>query len=251
MGRPPKKYHFSTTHHYDDFEIGVSDWESIERHSEYKISKSARSQIIAHIKHFLPMAGAERNAPLLYPLSSERIKGPKRSAAKARLCRIKLHAIKLRGALNEIEDYTSDNPALSADDLIGMNCDRPELGGRAMPPKARFSTLRLANILKDFVAACDAASTELKISERADFFKDGDAWNELVARIADIVSRDGHLVSASTYRGKRNKSELPSFVRLIQALHNYIPAKLVPQHRSDDALAKAIGRAIQQKAQDS
>jgi hypothetical protein len=50
MGRPPKKYHFSTTHHYDDFEIGVPDWESIERHSDYKISESARSKIVAQIK---------------------------------------------------------------------------------------------------------------------------------------------------------------------------------------------------------
>jgi hypothetical protein len=247
MGRPPKKYHFTTTHHYDDFDIKESDWESIERHSDYEISESARSQIIAHIKHFLPMAEAERNAALLYPLSRRFKKGPKQSAAKARLCKIKLHATNLRGALNEIEDYPSDDPALSADDLIGMNCERPELGGKAMPPKARFCTLRLANILNDFVAACDAASQELKIFERAEFFKDGDAWNELVASIADIVSSDGHLVSASMYHGKRNKSELPSFIRLIQALHSHIPTELVPQHRTGAALAKAVERAIRRK----
>jgi hypothetical protein len=162
-----------------------------------------------------------------------------------------LHATRLCDALNEIEDYTSDNPALSADELIGMNCDRPELGGKAVPPKARFSTLRLADILKDFVAACDAASTELKIFERADFFKDGDAWNELVASIADVIAKDGHRVSTAMYYGYSSRSELSSFVRLIQALHNYIPAELVPQHRSDAALAKAIGRARQQKDQDS
>ena len=79
------------------------------------------------------------------------------SEAENRLRKIELRATDLRNALNEIEDYTSENPALSADDLIGMNCDRPELGGKAMPPKARFCTLRLANILKDFVAACNAA----------------------------------------------------------------------------------------------
>ena len=256
MGRPPKKYHFSTTHHYDDFEIGVSDWESIEQHSDYKISESARSQIIAHIKHFLPMAEAERNALPLYPN-----KGSKRSAAETRLREIQLNATNLRNALNEIEDYTSENPALLADDLIGMNCDRPELGGKAMPPKARFCTLRLRNILNDFVAACDAASRELKCLEgkgklpkgfrRFEPFKDGDAWNNWVVRIADVIASEGLQVSTAIYYGNSNRSELPSFVRFIQALHNCIPTELVPVHRTDTALAKAVERAIQQKAQDS
>jgi hypothetical protein len=178
MGRRPKKYHFSTAHHYDDFEIGASDWESIGRRSDYKISESARSKILAATKHFLTMAEAEVNAPLLYPPSRHRKKGPKQSAAETRLKKIKSNAKNLLKVLREIKDYTSDNPALSADDLIGMNCDRPELGGKAIPPKAKFSTFRLANILEDFVAACDAANTELKIFERADFFRDNDAWRD-------------------------------------------------------------------------
>jgi hypothetical protein len=251
MGRPPKKYHFSTTHQYDHFEIGVSDWEIIEWHSDYKISETARSKILACTRHFLSMAEAERNARQLYKPSSHSNKGPKRSDAENRLRKIELHATNLRNTLNEIKDYASDNPALSADDLIGMNCDRPELGGKAMPPKARFCGRRLANILNDFVAACDAASRELKLFERAELFKQGDAWKGLVVGIADVIASEDLPVSTAIYCGYRNKSELPKFVRLIQALHNHIPTELVPPHRTDAALAKAIGRAIQQKAQDS
>src|SRR5262249_23287201 len=162
---------------------------------------------------------AEPNAPLLYPPSQQhRKKGPKQSAAEARLKKIKLNAKNLCKVLNEIKNYASGDPALSADDLIGMNCDRPELGGKAVPPKAKFCTLRLRNILNDFVVACDAASKELKILARADFFKDGDAWNELVASIADVIAKDGLRVSTAMYYGYSNRSELPSFVRLIQAL---------------------------------
>ena len=128
----------------------LSDWESIERCSDYKITESARSKIVGHLKYFLPAAEAERNAPLLYPPSQQhRKKGPKQSAAEARLKKIKLNAKNLCKVLNEIENYASRDPALSADDLIGMNCDRPELGGKAVPPKARFCTLRLRNILND------------------------------------------------------------------------------------------------------
>src|SRR6516162_3584618 len=220
MGRPPKKYHFTTVHHWDDFEIEESDWADIESQSGYKLIQSSRSEIPALIRYFLPMAEGERNAPLLYAPNPKSGNPSKRSEAENRLRKIKLRATDLRNALNEIQDYTSENPALSADDLIGMNCDRPELGGKAMPPKARFCTLRLANILKDFVAACNAATQELKMLEgkwklpKGTFepFKDGDAWNEWVVALAQIIAKQGLQVSASMYHGTSRKSKLSNFV---------------------------------------
>jgi len=223
MGRPPKKYHFTTVHHWDDFEIEESDWADIESQSGYKLSQSSRSEILALIRYFLPMAEGERNAPLLYAPDPKSGNPSKRSEAENRLRKIKLRATDLRNALNEIEDYTSENPALSADDLIGMNCDRPELGGKAMPPKARFCTLRLANILKDFVAACNAATQELKMLEGSEPFKDGDAWNEWVVALAEIIAKRGLRISTSMYYGTSKENNLPKFVRLIKALHKIIP----------------------------
>ena len=227
MGRPPKKYHFTTVHHWDDFEIEESDWAGIESQSGYKLSQSSRSEILALIRYFLPMAEGERNAPLLYAPDPKSGKPSKRSEAENRLRKIKLRATDLRNALNEIEDYTSENPALSADDLIGMNCDRPELGGKAMPPKAKFCTLRLANILKDFVAACNAATQELKMLEGkgklpkgfkpSEPFKDGDAWNEWVVALAEIIAKRGLRISTSMYYGTSKENNLPKFVRLIKA----------------------------------
>jgi len=252
MGRPPKKYHFTTVHHWDDFEIEESDWADIESQSGYKLIQSSRSEILALIRYFLPMAEGERNAPLLYAPNPKSGNPSKRSEAENRLRKIKLRATDLRNALNEIQDYTSENPALSADDLIGMNCDRPELGGKAMPPKAKFCTRQLANILKDFVAACNAATQELKMLEgkgnlpkgfkRSEPFKDGDAWNECVATIANVLTKEGLRVSTTP-----NKSGQSNFVRLIEALHKRIPPNLVPKRSGDDALEKAIQRAIHQK----
>jgi hypothetical protein len=199
------------------------------------------------------MAEGERNAPLLYPPSSHSNRKIKRSGAENRLRKIELRATDLRKALNEIQDYTSENPALLADDLIGMNCDRPELGGKAMPPKARFCTLRLANILNDFVAACNAAAQELKNLEGNEKlprgvkpfepFKDGDAWNEWVATIANVLTKEGLRVSPTP-----NKSGQSKFVRLIEALHKRISPNLVPKRSGEDALEKAVQRAIHQKS---
>src|SRR5262249_54192383 len=116
MGRPPKKYHFTTVHHYDDFEIKESDWADIESQSGYKLEQLSRSAILASIKYFLPMAEGERNAPLLYgdPKSG---KSSKRSGAEERLRHIRQRANSLLEALNEIEDYSSERPELEADDL--------------------------------------------------------------------------------------------------------------------------------------
>jgi len=126
-----------------------------------------------------------------------------------------------------------------------------------MPPKARFCTLRLANILKDFVAACNAATQELKILEGkgklpkgfkpSEPFKDGDAWNEWVVALAQIIAKQGLQVSASMYHGTSRKSNLSNFVRLIRALHKIIPLELVPRHSTDEALAKAAQRALRRK----
>jgi hypothetical protein len=247
MGRPPKKYHFTTVHHYDDFEIKESDWADIESQSGYKLEQLSRSAILASIRYFLPMAEGERNAPLLYDPDPRSGNPSKRSGAEERLRRIRQRANSLLEALNEIEDYTSDTPELEADELIGMNCDRPELGGRSVPPRSRFCTRRLANILTDFVPACDAAMKELKIFERAELFKDGNAWNEWVVALAQIIAKQGLQVSASMYYGTSKKSNLPNFVRLIRALHKIIPPELVSRHSTDEALAKAAQRALRRK----
>ena len=115
-----------------------------------------------------------------------------------------------------------------------------------MPPKARFCTLRLANILKDFVAACNAATQELKMLEGSEPFKDGDAWNEWVVALAEIIRKQGLRISTSMYHGT-TKSNLPNFVRLIRALHKIIPPGLVPRHSTNEALAKAAQRALRRK----
>ena len=241
MGRPPKKYHFSTSYRYDDF---ACDWDAIEKTLGYSLSSSARPKILACTKQFLSAASAERNAPLLYEWRSGSKKKAMRSAAAARLDRIRSHARALLNILNEVGDYTADKPELAADDLIGMSCDRPELGGTAAPPKARFCTLRLAKILDSFVTACDVANQDLKIYKSSNCFKDGVAWNEWVATIATIVKSDGHRVSTAMYRGKPSRSELPDFVRLIRALNNRIPDGLAPEHPTNEALAKAVARAL-------
>src|SRR5262249_47508170 len=155
---------FTTTHHYDDFEIKESDWADIESQSGYKLEQSSRSAIL----------------------------------------------------------------------------------------KAKFCTLRLSNILKDFVAACNAATQELKMLEgkgklpkgfkRSEPFKDGDAWNECVATIANVLTKEGLRVSTTP-----NKSGQSNFVRLIEALHKRFPPNLLPKRSGDDALEKAIQRAIHQK----
>jgi hypothetical protein len=137
-----------------------------------------------------------------------------------------------------------------------MNCDRPELGGKAMPPKAKFCTRQLANILKDFVAACNAATQELKMLEGkgklpkgfkpSEPFRDGDAWNEWVATIANDLTKEGLRVSTTP-----NKSGQSNFVRLIEALQRILQKRvspnLVPKRSTDDALEKAIQRAIHRK----
>jgi hypothetical protein len=247
MGRPPKKYHFTIFHHYDDFEIKESYWADIESQSGYKLGHLSRSAILASIRYFLSMVEGERNAPLLYGPDPRSGKSSKRSGAEERLRRIRQRANSLLETLNEIEDYTSDKPELEADELIGMNCDRPELGGRSVAPRSRFCTRRLANILKDFVPACDAAMKELKMLERAEFFKDGDAWNEWVVALAKIIAKQGLRISTSMYYGTSKENNLPNFVRLIRALHKIIPPELVQHHSTDDALAKAAQRALRRK----
>ena len=247
MGRPPKKYHFTTTHHYDDFDIKESDWADIECQSGCKLEQFSRSAILASTRHFLSWAEGERNAPLLYAPGPRSGNPSKRSGAEERLVRIRQRANGLLEALNEIEHYSSYKPELEADELIGMNCDAPELGGKSVPPRSRFCTRRLANILKDFVPACDAAMKELKIFQRAELFKDGNDWNERVVALAQIIEKQGIQVSASMYYGTSKKSNLPNFVRLIRALHKIIPPESVPRHSTDEALAKAVERAIHQK----
>jgi len=116
-----------------------------------------------------------------------------------------------------------------------------------MPPKARFCTLRLANILKDFVAACNAATQELKMLEGSEPFKDGDAWNEWVVALAEIIAKRGLRISTSMYYGTSKENNLPNFVRLIRALHKIIPLELVPRHSTGEALAKAAQRALRRK----
>jgi hypothetical protein len=85
---------------------------------------------------------------------------------------------------------------------------------------------------------------ELKIFERAELFKVGNAWNEWVVALAQIIAKQGLQVSASMYYGTSKKSNLPNFVRLIRALHKIIPPELVPRHSTDEALAKAAQRAL-------
>jgi hypothetical protein len=88
---------------------------------------------------------------------------------------------------------------------------------------------------------------ELKIFQRAELFKDGNDWNEWVVALAQIIEKQGIQVSASMYYGTSKKSNLPNFVRLIRALHKIIPPESVPRHSTDEALAKAVERAIHQK----
>jgi hypothetical protein len=117
----------------------------------------------------------------------------------------------------------------------------------------RQATLLLADLLSRFLIACDRADRELGLfkgkERKVELFKDGDAWNEWVASIGNILAEQGYRVT--TALGFKNKQlSLPPFVRLIEALQKCLPAESVPQRTSEEALAKAAQRALRASPQD-
>src|SRR5271169_5087672 len=102
MGRPPKKYHWTTINRkYDDFEFTESDWTSIQNESNYALDGSTRDYILNATRHFLMMAEGEQKAPRMYPSGSQPKKTPKLNAAELRLTKIKASAKNLSKVLLE------------------------------------------------------------------------------------------------------------------------------------------------------
>jgi hypothetical protein len=253
MGRPPKKYHWSTgSRKHDCFELTESDWKAIESEHNYALDKSTRDQILSATRHFLMMAEMERSAALMYPLSPQSEKTSKLNAAELRIKKIKASVNVLLKVLLENPIDEKNKPDFEADHLIMMNCNKlQELGGDRVSGTAvgrRHATRLLADLLSRFLIACHSAEQDL--GRKSEYFRDGDAWNEWVASIRDSLKKQG-LGITTALSSNPDQPELSQFIRLIKALQKRLPAQFVPPRSSGAALAKAVQRALSLPSQDS
>jgi uncharacterized membrane protein YccC len=228
---PPRaaKVPFSSGEHRD-FAIPECAWSRIEASYGRELPSSARDQFSKATAHYVDMAAAEQAAPSALP-------------ARDRLVRLRKLATDLHAELDERNSFAAGRPEFYADQLIYFHLQHPGATTEALRPGREHLLLApVAGDLQRFIAACDAAASEMEATSKPGYWREGSAWNNWIDALSRIAEAHG-LPTAATETIKIAADELSPFVPFVAALQETLPAELRRSTGSLVALTGSIKRA--------
>lgn len=250
-------------------EFFIRNWPEIEEACKFKseVPEAAQTDIEGATRRFLLLQKMEAEAILLADQKSDLFEIAKATE------RLQMHLKPLRDAIavsiptdTEIEEGLDREKKQIKDDLsrekIKKDLDRgfqimhrlercfdEVTSSRPIKLGERKRFRDFAQEMKtlcDFLASLEGAArkaTEIAPDEKSPQLK-GDAWDGWISNLSKIVTNAGLPATTSNDTDKRAKTETP-FVRLVRELQKLLPENARRRDHSDQALAKAIQRALE------
>jgi hypothetical protein len=201
-----------------DFKITEHDWQKIERAYRNSLSADVRNCILKATTSFVYFEVFERHAEPL-------------QAAIERIESIK----KLTGKLFPTLAAPASDGKVYANHLVKRHFDDPRL---KMQRGDLFHAL--CGVLTSLSVACDLALKEMS-DPNLPGHREGECWDQWIRQLTRIA-RENELPFASP-KGSDKAITHSSFVLMVAALQDCVPANARRHHASMDALSTAIHRA--------
>jgi len=227
MPRRESKVGMSSVLHPDPIEICGTDWRRIEAKCGHHLDKNIREQIQQATQAFYLEALSE-------------LKAPRTGDAREALKKIRFFAEALREEVTPPADLDGRFYAIHLlrshirDDRLGDPTSLPY-----RDPLATFS-----NVISSLVIACERSLRELSDPNRAEF-QEGEAWNNWICRLVEVLEPSELPTSARKDSDKRKHERASAFVVLISVLQEYVPVQF-RRTCSEAGVATAISRAKRQ-----
>jgi hypothetical protein len=214
-----------------DYSPSDANWDQIEKAYGHKLDSDTRAEVITLIKEYLLWEDFERNAPFV----NDGIEWLKR--------------LKKRGKAfyREVCFYAGESKqaaaAWHASIYIGRHLKQSRLG--EADQFARLSEVdqfeNLIGIMATFVNATRSAMKEIVDAPHG--FVEGQAWDNLIIGLTNVMKARDLPVTASKGLDKTSDDKPSAFVRLVRALQNTFPESSRRHQITYAAAAQAISVA--------